>query len=62
MGSYFDGSQSGPFTGNPSVPGRGPAVAGSSPGFLGRQTSSFTDFLAAHSPGLLPGWPAACLR
>ncbi len=56
MGSYFDGSQSGPFTPNPSVPGRGPgSTGGASPGFLGRQTSSFTDFLAAHSPGLLPG-------
>ena len=56
MGSYFDGSQSGPFAGNPRVSGRGPGAAGSSPsGFLGLQTSSFTDFLASHSPGLLPG-------
>jgi proteasome beta subunit len=55
VGSYFDGSQSGPFGGNPSVSGRGPGAAGGSPGFMGLQTSSFTDFLAAHSPGLLPG-------
>ena len=56
MGSYFDGSQSGPFAGNPRASGRGPGAAGSSPsGFLGLQTSSFTDFLAAYSPGLLPG-------
>jgi proteasome beta subunit len=55
LGSYFDGSQSGPFTPNPGGSGRGPGAAGGSPGFLGRQTSSFTDFLAAHSPGLLPG-------
>jgi proteasome beta subunit len=56
LGSYFDGSQSGPFAGNPRVSGRGPGAAGSSPaGFLGQQTSSFTDFLAAYSPGLLPG-------
>jgi proteasome beta subunit len=56
LGSYFDGSQSGPFAGNPRVSGRGPGAAGSSPsGFMGLQTSSFTDFLAAHSPRLLPG-------
>jgi proteasome beta subunit len=56
LGSYFDGSQSGPFAGNPRVSGRGPGAAGSSPsGFMGQQTSSFTDFLAAYSPGLLPG-------
>ena len=56
MGSYFDGSQSGPFAGNPRMSGlgRGPA-GGSAPGFLGLQSSSFTDFLASHSPGLLPG-------
>jgi proteasome beta subunit len=36
LGSYYDGSQSGP-------------------GFMGLQTSSFADVLAAHSPGLLPG-------
>jgi proteasome beta subunit len=56
LGSYFDGSQSGPFTGDPSVSGWRPGGAGGSPsGFLGLQTSSFTDFLAAYSPGLLPG-------
>ena len=56
MGSHFDGSQSGPFAGNPRVSGWGPGAAGGSPsGFLGLQTSSFTDFLASYSPGLLPG-------
>jgi proteasome beta subunit len=56
LGSFFDGSQSGPFAGNPRVSGLGQGPAGGTvPGFLGRQTSSFTDFLASHSPGLLPG-------
>ena len=53
-GPYFDGSQSGPLAGDPRMSGRGQGVAGS-PAFLGLQTSSFTDFLASHSPGLLPG-------
>jgi proteasome beta subunit len=36
--------------------GRVPGAAGSPPsGFMGLQTSSFADFLASHSPGLLPG-------
>jgi proteasome beta subunit len=60
LGSYFDGSQSGPFAGDPRMsgrgPGGGPGSAGGPPsGFMGLQTSSFADFLAAHSPGLLPG-------
>ena len=60
MGSYFDGSQSGPFAGDPRMsgrgPGGGPGSAGGPPsGFMGLQTSSFADFLASHSPGLLPG-------
>ncbi len=56
MGSYFDGSQSGPFGGDPRMSGRVPGSAGSSPsGFMGLQTSSFADFLASHSPDLLPG-------
>ena len=56
MGSYFDGSQPGPFAGDPSRSGRGQGAAGGTPsGFLGLQTSSFTDFIAVHSPGLLPG-------
>ena len=56
MGSYFDGGQSGPFAGDPRTSGRGQgAAAGTPSGFLGLQTSSFTDFLASHSPGLLPG-------
>jgi proteasome beta subunit len=56
LDSYFDRSQSGPFAGNPTASGWGPGTAGGSgSGFLGRQTSSFTDFLASYSPGLLPG-------
>ena len=56
MGSYFDGSQSGPFAGDPRTSGLGQGAAGGPPaGFLGQQSSSFTDFLASHSPGLLPG-------
>jgi proteasome beta subunit len=62
LGSYFDGSQPGPFGGGQSASGRGHGASGGTPsGFLGLQTSSFTDFLASHSPGLLPGrvMPAA---
>ena len=56
MGSYFDGSWSGPRPGDPTMSGRGLGSAGGPPsGFIGLQTSSFTDFLASHSPGLLPG-------
>ena len=56
MGSYFDGSQSGPFAGDPGMSGRMQGAAGRPPaGFMGVQTSSFADFLATHSPGLLPG-------
>jgi len=56
LGSYFDGSQPGPFGGDPRASGRGQGASGGAPsGFLGLQTSSFTDFLASHSPGLLPG-------
>ena len=56
MGSYVNGSQSGPFAGDRGMSGRGQGAAGSPPpGFMGLQTSSFTDFLASHSPGLLPG-------
>ncbi len=56
MGSYFDGSQPGPFAGDRGMSGRGQGAAGGPrSGFMGLQTSSFTDFLASHSPGLLPG-------
>jgi proteasome beta subunit len=56
LSSYFDGSQPGPFGGDPRASGRGQGASGGTPsGFLGLQTSSFTDFLASHSPGLLPG-------
>ena len=59
MGSYFDGSQSDPlrpFGGGEGGPGRlrGFGVRPSG-GFLDRQTSSFSDFLASYSPSLLPG-------
>jgi proteasome beta subunit len=57
LGSYFDGSahfrQTGPSAGGEEDPGRmrprPPA------GFMDRQTSSFSDFLASYSPDLLPG-------
>ena len=56
MGSYVDGSQSGPFAGGQEGPGRMPARPPAGPvSFMDRQTSSFADYLAAHSPGLLPG-------
>ena len=59
MGSYFDGSQSGPFAGGQGDSGRMPGSAGSwgrpAAGFMDLQTSSFADVLAAYSPGLLPG-------
>jgi proteasome beta subunit len=62
LSSYSDGSQPGPFGGGPRASGRGQGASGGTPsGFLGLQTSSFTDFLASNSPGLLPGgvMPAA---
>jgi proteasome beta subunit len=64
LGSYYDGSQSGPFAGGnagPGGPGHLPGSAGSQgrPGFMDLQSSSFTDFLAAHSPSLLPGHAGA---
>ncbi len=62
LGSYYDGSQSGPFAGSFSRSGQVPGSAGSNgfggqapAGFMGQQSSSFADFLASHSPGLLPG-------
>src|SRR4029078_1530970 len=40
----------------PGASGGGRGAPGGPPScFLGLQTSSFTDFLASHSPGLLPG-------
>ncbi len=52
MGSTYDGSQSGPAGGR----GDDPRTAGGvPPDFLGLRTSSFTGFVASHSPGLLPG-------
>jgi proteasome beta subunit len=52
--SYFDGSHSGPFAdgeaGSGWMQGRRPAGS-----FTDRQASSFAEFLASHSPDLLPG-------
>jgi proteasome beta subunit len=53
LGSYFDGSQSGPFAGGEGDPGR--MRIRPPEGFMGRQSASFADFLASHSPDLLPG-------
>ena len=59
MGSYFDGSQSGPFGGGDGGSGRMCGAEGprSRPlaGFMDRQGSSFADFLASYSPDLMPG-------
>jgi proteasome beta subunit len=59
LGSYFEGSQPGPFGGGDGGPGRmrGAGGPGSRPpaGFMDRQGSSFADFVGSHSPGLLPG-------
>jgi proteasome beta subunit len=56
LGSYYDGSQPGPHPGDPRGAGRAGGYSGQLPaGFMGLQTSSFADVLAAHSPGLLPG-------
>ncbi len=59
MGSYFDGSQSGPFGGGDGGSGRMRGAEGprSRPlaGFMDRQGSSFADFLASYSPDLMPG-------
>ena len=53
MGSYFDGSQTGPFAGPNGASGRSPSRPPAR--FMNRQSSSFADFLTSHSPGLLPG-------
>jgi proteasome beta subunit len=61
LGSYFDGrthfGQPGPYAGGEAGNEQGPGRMGSRlpVGFMDRQTSSFADFLAAHSPDLLPG-------
>jgi proteasome beta subunit len=58
LGSYFDGSQSGPFAGGEAMAGHMPGSPGSAgrprPGLMDLQTSSFADVLASYSPGLLP--------
>ncbi len=53
MGSYFDGSQVGPFGGSNGDAARSPSRPPAS--FMNRQTSSFADFLGSYSPGLMPG-------
>ena len=57
LGSYFDGSahfrQSGPFAEGEGDPGR--MRIRPPEGFMDRQTALFADFLASHSPDLLPG-------
>jgi proteasome beta subunit len=60
LGSYFDGSvhspQVGPFAGGEAGSGGMGARPAAGPGsFMDRPTSSFTDYLASHAPGLLPG-------
>jgi proteasome beta subunit len=56
VGSYFDGSQSGPFAGGQGDSGHLPGSWGRpAASFMDLQTSSFADALAAYSPGLLPG-------
>jgi proteasome beta subunit len=56
LGSYFDGSQPGPFARGEGDPGRMRVRPPAGPGsFMDRQTSSFADFLASYSPDLLPG-------
>ena len=52
MGSYFDGSRSGPSGGGEAGTGRMRVRPAS---FMDRQTPSFADFLASYSPDLLPG-------
>jgi proteasome beta subunit len=56
LGSYVDGSQSGPFAAGEGGSGRTRAAQGRPPGdFFDLQTSSFADALASRAPGLLPG-------
>ena len=59
MDSYFGGSQPDPlrpFGGGDGDAGRARGSGVRPPaGFLGLQTSSFADFLASYSPGLMPG-------
>jgi proteasome beta subunit len=63
LGSYFDGGvhfrQAGPFAGGDGNDGDSGRMrvrpSGGPLPFMDRQTSSFADFLASHSPDLLPG-------
>jgi len=60
LGSYVDGSQSGPFSGVEGSSRRMRARPTEGPvSFMDRQTSSFADFLASFSPDLLPGRASA---
>jgi proteasome beta subunit len=57
LGSYFDGSadfrQPGPSAGREGDPGRMPVRPPAA--FMDRQSASFADYLASHSPDLMPG-------
>jgi proteasome beta subunit len=60
LGSFFDGRR--PFAGGGAGTARPEGPSGPSPAsFMNRQTSSFADFLASYSPGLLPGYDGAAL-
>ena len=55
MGSYFDGSQAGPFAVGEGSGRIGDSAGRPGSGLMNLQSSSFTDVLAACAPGLLPG-------
>ena len=55
MGSYFDGSQAGPFAVGEGSGRIGDSAARPGSGLMNLQSSSFADVLAACAPGLLPG-------
>ena len=56
LGSYFDGSQAGPFAVGEGGSRRVGDFAGrTGSGFMNLHSSSFADVLASHAPGLLPG-------
>jgi proteasome beta subunit len=56
LGSYFDGSQAGPFSVGEGGSRRvGDSAGRTGSGFMNLPSSSFADVLASHAPGLLPG-------
>ena len=55
LGSYFDGSQAGPFAVGEGSGRIGDSAGRPGSGLMNLQSSSFTDVLAACAPGLLPG-------